>query len=305
LSSTTDQAKREAETEGNRLIGAARSRARSAFEHQQHRVADSIGSVAQALHQAANQLNEQNQDVAARYTDTAAERIERFADSLRDRNVDELVSQAEQYARRQPELFVGGAIALGFVLARFLRTSGNRTAQRGARSSYAGRDGYGTQAGGPQTGRSSSYGGSRGYGSYGGQNRYGQQSSYGSTATGGSYGAGSGIGAGTGSGIGGGTIGGNAVGGSTGSTGSGFSSTPGLGNTGGAGAMERNTVVVGSADRSASTSTSTGAATTSAGAQRPGDPARPNPAPQGSGTASTAKPDDRTTGSTPPRGSNP
>jgi len=131
----TDQGRREAEAEGNRLIGAARSRARSAFEHQQHRIADSIGSVAEALHQAANQLNEKNQDVAARYTDTAAERIEQFADSLRNRDVDELVNQAEQYARRQPEVFIGGAIAVGFVLARFLRTSGDRTARRHERRS--------------------------------------------------------------------------------------------------------------------------------------------------------------------------
>src|SRR4051812_31601741 len=58
ISNTVDQAKQQAENEGNRLVGAARTRARSAFEHQQHRVADSIGSVAEALHQAADKLNE-------------------------------------------------------------------------------------------------------------------------------------------------------------------------------------------------------------------------------------------------------
>ena len=138
VSSTVDQAKRQAEAEGNRLVGAARTRARSAFEHQQHRVADSIGSVAQALHQAADKLNEQNEDVVARYTDTAAQRIEQFADSLRNRNLDDLVGQAEQFARRQPEVFLGTAVATGFLIARFLRTSGSRASQRRSNLSYGG-----------------------------------------------------------------------------------------------------------------------------------------------------------------------
>ncbi len=138
ISSTVDQAKQQAEAEGNRLIGAARTRARTAFEHQQHRVADSIGSVAEALHQAADKLNEQNEDVVARYTDTAAQRIEQFADSLRNRNLDDLVGQAEQFARRQPEVFLGTAVATGFLIARFLRTSGSRASQRRSNLSYGG-----------------------------------------------------------------------------------------------------------------------------------------------------------------------
>jgi gas vesicle protein len=178
ISSTVDQAKQQAETEGNRLVGAARTRARTAFEHQQHRVADSIGSVAEALHQAADKLNEQNEDVVARYTDTAAQRIEQFADSLRNRNLDDLVGQAEHFARRQPEVFLGAAVATGFLIARFLRTSGGRASQRRSNLNY----------GGSNTGYGGSYG-ERGYGSYGGQNRYSQQGSdrgtgYGSASSG-------------------------------------------------------------------------------------------------------------------------
>src|SRR3954454_14150163 len=186
ISNTVDQARQEAGTEGNRLIGAARTRARTAFEHQQHRVADSIGSVAQALHQAADQLNEQNQDVVARYADTAAQKIEQFADDLRTRGLDDLVGQAEQFARRQPEVFLGTAVATGFLIARFLRSSGSRASQRRSNLSYGSSSAgsYGS------TGTYGSGGGSygdRGYGSYGGQSRYSQQGSDRSA----SYGSGS------------------------------------------------------------------------------------------------------------------
>jgi ElaB/YqjD/DUF883 family membrane-anchored ribosome-binding protein len=121
MSGQAEELRRDAADQGGRLVDKARSSVRSAFEHQQNRTADSIGSVAQALHRAADELNQQNQGVVARYTDTAADRIERFADSLRHRDVDDLVADVEGFARRQPELFIGGAVALGFLFSRFLR----------------------------------------------------------------------------------------------------------------------------------------------------------------------------------------
>jgi len=267
VSNTVDQARQQAETEGNRLIGTARTRARSAFEHQQHRVADSIGSVAQALHQAADKLNEQNEDVVARYTDTAAQRIEQFADSLRNRNLDDLVGQAEQFARRQPEMFLGSAVAAGFLIARFLRTSGGRATQRRSNLNYGGTGSYGER-------------------SYGGQNRYSQQGSQQSGARGTSYGSGASDYASREAGSRGYT-GGAGTSPSTNPLGTNPPGTSGVSGAGAAGsttgtgaagsAMERNTAVLGT-------------------------PAVPG----GSSTpSSTVKPDDKAQGSTPPRGTNP
>jgi hypothetical protein len=278
VSSTIDQAKQQAGAEGNRLVGAARTRARTAFEHQQHRIADSIGSVAEALHQAADKLNEQNEDVVARYTDTAAQRIEQFADSLRNRNLDDLVGQAEQFARRQPEIFLGSAVATGFLIARFLRTSGSRASQRRSNLNY----------GGGNTGSYGSAGsyGERGYGSYGGQNRYSQQgsgTSYGSGRSGYTGSTTSTGPAGTSGVSGAGAAGGSAaLGSSTSATGTGAS------------ALDRNTGVLGTSEQTERSSTSLGSA---AGAM--------SAIPTGGSTSSTVKPDDRTQGSTPPRGTNP
>jgi hypothetical protein len=284
VSKTVDQVKQEAETEGNRLVGAARTRARTAFEHQQHRVAESIGSVAQALHQAADKLNEQNEDVVARYTDTAAQRIEQFADSLRNRNLDDLVGQAEQFARRQPEVFLGSAVAAGFLIARFLRTSGGRATQRRSNLNYGGT------------------------GSYGGQNRYSQQGGQQSGARGTSYGSGApdyaNREAGNRSYTGGtgtspstnppGTSGVSGAG-AAGST-TGISGAASPASTGAAGnAMERNTGVLGTSERAERSSTSLGSAVGGM-----------SPVPGGNSTpSSTVKPDDKAQGSTPPRGTHP
>lgn len=116
----------EAARTGSHLVGAARSRFRSAFHDQQVRAADQLGTVAHAIHQAATDLQQRELDAAARYADSIADQIERLAGSLRDRDLDDLVADAERFARRQPELFIGGAVMLGFLFARFLKSSAQR-----------------------------------------------------------------------------------------------------------------------------------------------------------------------------------
>lgn len=121
-----DRAQEEATEMGRQGMGAAQNRIRAAFEQQSHRAADQIGGVAQALHQAARQLDEENNGTAARYTVMAADRVEQFADTLRNSTVDDLVGQVESFARRQPEIFLGAAFGVGFLFARFIKSSGER-----------------------------------------------------------------------------------------------------------------------------------------------------------------------------------
>ncbi|TWA93080.1 hypothetical protein FBY14_102255 [Azospirillum brasilense] len=135
--SSTDDLNRmagEATDAGRDTIDAAQGRIRSLLEMQTGRAADQLGSVANALHKAAEQLNEENNGTAAHYAGQAADRVERVADMLRNSTVDDMVGQVERFARRQPEVFVGAAFAVGFLFARFVKSSGERRI-RGASSS--------------------------------------------------------------------------------------------------------------------------------------------------------------------------
>jgi len=142
----------EAAQGGRETIGSAQGRIRSLLEQQGHRAADQLGSVASALHKAAEQLNEENNGTAARYADQAADRVEQVADMLRNSSVDDMVGQVERFARRQPEVFVGAAFAVGFLFARFVKSSGERrfhgqssssmSSSRMGSSSMAGRYGH-------------------------------------------------------------------------------------------------------------------------------------------------------------------
>lgn len=95
----------------------------SGVNTQKARAADGLGSVAQALRQSSNQLRSKDPGMPVQYISTAADRIERFSDYLRSSSVGDMMNEVEQFARRQPAVFIGGAMMLGLLGARFLKSS--------------------------------------------------------------------------------------------------------------------------------------------------------------------------------------
>jgi len=96
----------------------------SGLDKQRTRAAEGIGSIAQALRQTSDQLRQQDQQAPThQYVSTAADQVERFSNYLRQTDVSQMVSGIEQFARRQPALFLGSAFVLGLLGARFLKSS--------------------------------------------------------------------------------------------------------------------------------------------------------------------------------------
>jgi hypothetical protein len=59
----------------------------------------------------------------------AAERVDRASDYLRQHELKDLLRDLEGLARRRPAAFLAGGVAAGFVLARFFKSSGERTVE--------------------------------------------------------------------------------------------------------------------------------------------------------------------------------
>ncbi len=91
-------------------------------EDQRRRAAETIGGVAEVLHRTAKDIDSENETMA-RYTDMAASRLDDLSRTLRQANWNDLVDGAEEFARRQPWWFIGGAVAAGFVAARLLKST--------------------------------------------------------------------------------------------------------------------------------------------------------------------------------------
>lgn len=118
--------------ESRERFGEARGHLQSLMHQQTGRAADRLGNVAEALHMAAQKMAEENSDsTVARYTDDAASRVDGFANMLRDANIDDVIAEVEGFARRRPEVFVGAAMAAGFLFARFVKSADQPSRNRG------------------------------------------------------------------------------------------------------------------------------------------------------------------------------
>jgi hypothetical protein len=100
----------------------AKDKVDEAVVHRKSMGADYISSIAQATQQAA-QAFQSDLPQAAQYIRQASEQIQGVADTVRQRGVRELVGDVQDFARKQPTLFFGGAVILGFAALRFLNST--------------------------------------------------------------------------------------------------------------------------------------------------------------------------------------
>lgn len=87
---------------------------------------DEMRSVADALHRSGDQLEAEGSQ-AGRYAHWAADALDRVAEHLRQNDMKALLRETQAFARREPGLVIGGALALGFALTRFLKSSESKT----------------------------------------------------------------------------------------------------------------------------------------------------------------------------------
>ena len=132
------QASQVAETarqEAKDLAKSAEGQARSALSDQKEQAAHELDSVAQAFRTTGQQLRQQEQTALADYSRQIASQVESFSGYIQNRTIDDMLTDAEDFARNQPELFVGGAFALGILAARFFKSS-SETRRGGGRQRY-------------------------------------------------------------------------------------------------------------------------------------------------------------------------
>jgi hypothetical protein len=115
----------------------ARDRASSSLGESKSQIADQFGTVADALRRTTEHLRSEDQQRIAGLTDTVARQVEQVANYLRNKDARAMKQDLENLARRQPALMLGGAIVLGLIGARFLKSSERG---RGARRIGQGRD---------------------------------------------------------------------------------------------------------------------------------------------------------------------
>lgn len=117
---------KEAAHEAKRAAGGAINQAKDKASHmvrdQQQSAADHIGRYGTALRDSAESVKDTDPNVAY-FANRAAERIERIAEYVRETDVAGLRRDAEDIARRNPALFMGGMFFAGLILGGVVKTA--------------------------------------------------------------------------------------------------------------------------------------------------------------------------------------
>jgi len=104
------------------MLHDASDKVKSAVSEQKAAGADYLDTVARAIHRAAREF-EADVPQAAHYIRRAGGQVSSVASAVRQGDLRDLVAEVEEAARRQPALFFGGALVLGFVALRFLKSA--------------------------------------------------------------------------------------------------------------------------------------------------------------------------------------
>jgi len=107
---------------------AATEKAASTFDEKKSDISGGLSSVAGSVRTVSQNLRSSDAQNAittttAKYTDTAARKLEGIANYFETHDMRQMMRDTEDFARRNPLVFLGGAAALGLLAARFLKSS--------------------------------------------------------------------------------------------------------------------------------------------------------------------------------------
>lgn len=110
------------------VYGQAKDKAANVLDEKKSDLASGLTSVADSLRQTSDNLQtggEKNQvaNLTAKYGTSLADQVEKLSGYLDNKDLRGMLRDLETFARRNPAVFLGGAFALGFLAARFLKSS--------------------------------------------------------------------------------------------------------------------------------------------------------------------------------------
>jgi hypothetical protein len=145
-------------TQAADLASEGRDKILEKAQDQKRAGADYISGLAEAIRRAAGEIDNEV-PFAANYIRSAASEVDHVAETVRNGDFSALMTQTQEFARRQPTLFVGLSMLAGFGVARLLKSAASPmmtgSAQSGSAASlsaFAGHTGRGADASRTQSG---------------------------------------------------------------------------------------------------------------------------------------------------------
>lgn len=97
---------------------------RAAATKGKDRATEAVGSISKLIRDSADTIDDNVGKQYGDYARSAADMVEGFAGKMGAKDVDALAEDARQFVRKSPAVAIGAAAAIGFVLARLMRSGG-------------------------------------------------------------------------------------------------------------------------------------------------------------------------------------
>ena len=113
-------------------IDRAKSEGMDHLEAQRQKVSANLEQFSSALRQTSQSLASSENQLAVNAVDWTSQKIESLAAYLASRDLAGMTDDARVFARRRPQLFLGGMFVAGVGVARYLRAGADRYLRAGA-----------------------------------------------------------------------------------------------------------------------------------------------------------------------------
>lgn len=104
-----------------KLTKDAGDKARAYAEDGKARAGGALDELARLMTEAAGTVDEKLGEQYGQYARGAADSVSGFSDSLKAKNLDDLIEDARGFVKKSPAIAIGTAAALGFVLVRLIK----------------------------------------------------------------------------------------------------------------------------------------------------------------------------------------
>ena len=105
-----------------KLTGDATDRVRGYAEDGKARAGTALDELVKMMTDAAGTVDEKLGEQYGQYARSAAQTVSGFSDSLKAKDLDELIEDARGFVQKSPAIAIGTAAALGFVLVRLIKS---------------------------------------------------------------------------------------------------------------------------------------------------------------------------------------
>ena len=120
------EVREQAADRARRATGKAREQMRAQVDQRSTQAGEGVSRQAADIRSVGEELRNQGKDGPARIADQVAERTERVGTWLTESDGDRILSDVEDFGRRNPWAIAAGGAALGFVASRLLKASSSR-----------------------------------------------------------------------------------------------------------------------------------------------------------------------------------